>query len=62
VPDLWGAWLLLFFAVVAGVVACIESIEAGEYLATLAFAAITLICCVGVYVPIRSRRVRRWWW
>lgn len=60
--ELWAAWLLLCFAVLAGVVAGVKAIGAGEYLAALAFTAIALVCAVGAYVPIRSRRVRRWWW
>jgi uncharacterized membrane protein len=61
-PQLWGAWVLLCLGVFAAVLVCVESIESGEYLAALASAAIGLICALGVYVPIASRSVRRWWW
>lgn len=61
-PSLWAASLLLFFAVIAGGIACIEAIGDGEYLAALAYAAIALICAVAFSVPIASRRVRSWWW
>jgi hypothetical protein len=56
------ASLLLLFAVIAGGVACVEAIRNGEYLAAIAFAAITLTCAVGFSVPLVSRRVRQWWW
>lgn len=61
-PSLWAASLLLLFAVIAGCVACVEAIGNGEYLAALAFAAITLTCAVGFSVPLVSHRVRQWWW
>ena len=61
-PSLWAASLLLFFAVIAGGIACVEAVESGKYLAALAFAAITLTCAVGFSVPFVSRRVRQWWW
>lgn len=60
--SLWAASLLLLFGVVAGGVACVEAIEKGEYLASLAFAAITLTCAVGFSLPLVSHRVRQWWW
>jgi hypothetical protein len=62
VISLWGAWLFFVFGVVAGVLAFVGAVEAGHYLAAVAFAAITLVFCLGVYVPIGSKRVRRWWW
>jgi hypothetical protein len=62
VPQLWAAWALFCFGVLAAVLVCIESIESGEYLAALGSAAIGLICALGVCVPIGSRSVRRWWW
>ncbi len=61
-PSLWAASLLLLFAVIAGGLACVEAVGNGEYLAALAFAAITLTCAVGFAVPFVSRRVRQWWW
>ncbi len=61
-PSLWAASLLLLFAVIAGGFACVEAVVSGEYLAALAFAAITLACAVGFSVPFVSRRVRQWWW
>ena len=60
-PQLWAASFLLLFGVVAGVLACVSSIEGGEYLAALVFAAIALVCGVGFSVPLVSRRVRQWW-
>jgi hypothetical protein len=60
--TLEAAWLFLCFGVIAGVVAFVDAVDRGNVLAALAFAAITLICCVGVYVPIGSKRVRSWWW
>jgi hypothetical protein len=50
-PSLWAASLLLLFAVIAGGVACVEAIGNSEYLAALAFAAITLTCAIGFSVP-----------
>jgi hypothetical protein len=61
-PSLWAASLLLFFAVIAGGIACIDAIGSGNYLAALAFAGITLTCAGGFAVPFVSRRVREWWW
>lgn len=61
-PSLWAASLLLLFAIIAGGLACVEAVGNGEYLAALAFAAITLTCAVGFAVPFVSRRVRQWWW
>jgi hypothetical protein len=61
-PSLWAASLLLFFAVIAGGLACVEAIGDGRYLPALAFAAITLVCAVGFAVPFVSRWVREWWW
>ncbi len=61
-PSLWAASLLLFSAVIAGGVACVEAIGNGEYLAALASAVIALTCAVGFSVPFVSRRVRQWWW
>jgi hypothetical protein len=52
----------MLFAVIAGGLACVEAVKSGEYLAALAFAAITLACAVGFSVPFVSRRVRQWWW
>jgi hypothetical protein len=62
VPQLWAVSALFCFGVLAAVLVCVESIEAGEYLAALGAAGIGLICALGVYVPIRSKRVREWWW
>jgi len=61
-PSLWAASFLLFFAVIAGGIACVEAIGNGEYLAALAFAVIALLCAIAFSVPFVSRRVRQWWW
>jgi Flp pilus assembly protein protease CpaA len=62
VPQLWAASVLFCFGLLAAVLVCVETIEAAEYLAALAAAAIGLLCALGIYLPIRSKTVRRWWW
>jgi len=60
-PSIGAGVLLLFFAVIAGGVACVDAVGNGKYLAALAFAVLTLIFAMGVYLFLGVRRVRQWW-
>lgn len=60
-PSIGVGVLLLFFAVIAGAVACVDAVGNGKYLAALAFAVLTLIFAAGVYLFLGVRRVRQLW-